>query len=303
MSNSKGLDQIIQRAKNQKQKDIELLLKDIKTHNKVIDQRRAKKEEMRLKAEEREKKAYENRKMYEDLQKEKLNKIKQRQKSREMNQIDQQYQKILQRQKNYNVEQVEENNDNRANAYSKLNPFSSNRRQYLDKIKDKFYSHNESLKSKNEYKLDEEKKDTEIPNEKVYVKINQEGNRDKHKTEKSIKNKKPKENENHFFEIVNDIKDENEMNAILQNERNYKNKVPEHIQKTIESQRKQKESILSKRKNEPEERLYNEYLSIKSSNRIELEETKKKSKNIIKTIYTKEDYDKKIEEMKNKLNQ
>ena len=142
MSNSKGLDQIIQRAKNQKQKDIELLLKDIKTHNKVIDQRRAKKEEMRLKAEEREKKAYENRKMYEDLQKEKLNKIKQRQKSREMNQIDQQYQKILQRQKNYNVEQVEENNDNRANAYSKLNPFSSNRRQYLDKIKDKFYSHN-----------------------------------------------------------------------------------------------------------------------------------------------------------------
>ena len=123
MSNSKGLDQIIQRAKNQKQKDIELLLKDIKTHNKVIDQRRAKKEEMRLKAEEREKKAYENRKMYEDLQKEKLNKIKQRQKSREMNQIDQQYQKILQRQKNYNVEQVEENNDNRANAYSKLNPF------------------------------------------------------------------------------------------------------------------------------------------------------------------------------------
>ena len=190
----------------------------IKTHNKVIDQRRAKKEEMRLKAEEREKKAYENRKMYEDLQKEKLNKIKQRQKSREMNQIDQQYQKILQRQKNYNVEQVEENNDNRANAYSKLNPFSSNRRQYLDKIKDKFYSHNESLKSKNEYKLDEEKKDTEIPNEKVYVKINQEGNRDKHKTEKSIKNKKPKENENHFFEIVNDIKDENERMQNLQNE-------------------------------------------------------------------------------------
>ena len=56
MSNSKGLAQIIQRAKNQKQKDIELLLKDIKTHNKVIDQRRTKKEEMRLKAEEREKK-------------------------------------------------------------------------------------------------------------------------------------------------------------------------------------------------------------------------------------------------------
>ena len=89
----------------------------------------------------------------------------------------------------------------------------------------------------------------------------------------------------------------------IKNERNYKNKVPEHIQKTIESQRKQKESTLSKRKNETEERLYNEYLSIKSSNRIELEETKKKSKNMIKTIYTKEDYDKKIEEMKNKLNQ
>ena len=86
--------------------------------------------------------------------------------------------------------------------------------------------------------------------------------------DKVIITKKPKENENHFFEIVNDIKDENEMNAILQNERHYKNKVPEHIQKTIESQRKQKESTLSKRKNETEERLYNEYLSIKSSNSI-----------------------------------
>ena len=300
MSNSKGLDQIIQRAKNQKQKDIELLLKDIKTHNKVIDQRRAKKEEMRLKAEERERKAYENRKMHEDLQKEKLNKIKQRQKSREMNQIDQQYQKILQRQKNYNVERVEENNDNRVNAYSKLNPFSSNRRQYLDKIKDKFYSHNESLKSKNEYKLDEEKKDTEIPNEKVYVKINEE--EPKHKSAKCKKNTISKENENHFFEIVNDIKDGNEMKAILQNERNFKNKIPEHIQKNIESQRKQKENIISKRKNETEERLYNEYLSIKSSNRIELEEPKKKTKNIYKTIYTQEEYDKKIEEMKNKIN-
>lgn len=300
MSNSKGLDQIIQRAKNQKQKDIELLLKDIKTHNKVIDQRRAKKEEMRLKAEEREKKAYENRKMHEELQKEKLNKIKQRQKSREMNHLDQQYQKILQRQKNYNVERIEENNDNRTNAYSKVETYSSNRRQYLDKIKDKFYSHNESLKNRNEYKLDEEKKDTEIPNEKEYVQINEENNRTKHKSAKRIKVQK--ENDNQIFEIVNDIKDGNEMRQILQNERHLRNKIPEHIQKNIESQRKLKESATEKRKNATEERLYNEYLSIKSSNRIELEVKKKKPNSLFKPIYSEEDYDKKIEEMKSKLN-
>ena len=105
-----------------------------------------------------------------------------------------------------------------------------------------------------------------------------------------------------FIYIVNDIKDGNEMKAILQNERNFKNTIPEHIQKTIESHRKQKETIISKRKNETEERLYNEYLSIKSSNSIELEDPKKKSKNIYKTIYTQEEYDKKIEEMKNKIN-
>ena len=94
MSNTKVIDQIIKRAKDQNQKDIELLLKDIKTHNKVEEQRRAKKEEMRLRAEEREKRALENRKLNEELQKEKVKQIKERQKTKEVKNITQEYHKL-----------------------------------------------------------------------------------------------------------------------------------------------------------------------------------------------------------------
>ena len=139
MSNGKDIDQMLERAKRQNAKDIEILIKDIKIHNKIVDKRNAKREEMKLKAEERERKVLENRRLKEELQKEKINKIKQRQKSKEINQLDQKFSRIVsqKRQTNFNGEKVEEFNEKNRKQYEfNINNKLSNLKDW---VSDNFY--------------------------------------------------------------------------------------------------------------------------------------------------------------------
>ena len=336
MSNTKVIEQIIKRAKDQNQKDIELLLRDIKTHNKVEEQRRAKKEEMRLRAEEREKRAIENRRLNEELQKEKVKQIKERQKSKEVKRITQEYHKLAERQTNFNGERVQEINERtrkqyESNVYSKLNQFSNNRQQYLDKIRERFYLQNEDVRNKMENYREEEKKENndlkneiDIANAKRYdnykniTQLKEEENyeraeriNEKHINARKRKNQMIQQRENQIYKIVNDIKNGNDMNTIIENEKKQREGIiPEHIKKNIEQRnevkRKQSENSLileNQRKMNNEEILQKEFEKFKNANKVELDVKKKQQRNILRTVFAQEDYDRKVEDMEKKINQ
>lgn len=336
MSNTKVIEQIIKRAKDQNQKDIELLLRDIKTHNKVEEQRRAKKEEMRLRAEEREKRAIENRRLNEELQKEKVKQIKERQKSKEVKRITQEYHKLAERQTNFNGERVQEINERtrkqyESNVYSKLNQFSNNRQQYLDKIRERFYLQNEDVRNKMENHREEEKKENndlkneiDILNAKRYdnykniTQLKEEENyeraeriNEKHINARKRKNQMIQQSENQIYKIVNDIKNGNDMNTIIENEKKQREGIiPEHIKKNIEQRnevkRKQSENSLileNQRKMNNEEILQKEFEKFKNANKVELDVKKKQQRNILRTVFAQEDYDRKVEDMEKKINQ
>lgn len=336
MSNTKVIEQIIKRAKDQNQKDIELLLRDIKTHNKVEEQRRAKKEEMRLRAEEREKRAIENRRLNEELQKEKVKQIKERQKSKEVKRITQEYHKLAERQTNFNGERVQEINERtrkqyESNVYSKLNQFSNNRQQYLDKIRERFYLQNEDVRNKMENYREEEKKENndlkneiDIANAKRYdnykniTQLKEEENyeraeriNEKHINARKRKNQMIQQSENQIYKIVNDIKNGNDMNTIIENEKKQREGIiPEHIKKNIEQRnevkRKQSENSLileNQRKMNNEEILQKEFEKFKNANKVELDVKKKQQRNILRTVFAQEDYDRKVEDMEKKINQ
>ena len=336
MSNTKVIEQIIKRAKDQNQKDIELLLRDIKTHNKVEEQRRAKKEEMRLRAEEREKRAIENRRLNEELQKEKVKQIKERQKSKEVKRITQEYHKLAERQTNFNGERVQEINERtrkqyESNVYSKLNQFSNNRQQYLDKIRERFYLQNEDVRNKMENHREEEKKENndlkneiDILNAKRYdnykniTQLKEEENyeraeriNEKHINARKRKNQMIQQSENQIYKIVNDIKNGNDMNTIIENEKKQREGIiPEHIKRNIEQRnevkRKQSENSLileNQRKMNNEEILQKEFEKFKNANKVELDVKKKQQRNILRTVFAQEDYDRKVEDMEKKINQ
>ena len=336
MSNTKVIEQIIKRAKEQNQKDIELLLRDIKTHNKIEEQRRAKKEEMRLRAEEREKRAIENRRLNEELQKEKVKQIKERQKSKEVKRITQEYHKLAERQTNFNGERVQEINERtrkqyESNVYSKLNQFSNNRQQYLDKIRERFYLQNEDVRNKMENHREEEKKENndlkneiDILNAKRYdnykniTQLKEEENyeraeriNEKHINARKRKNQMIQQSENQIYKIVNDIKNGNDMNTIIENEKKQREGIiPEHIKRNIEQRnevkRKQSENSLileNQRKMNNEEILQKEFEKFKNANKVELDVKKKQQRNILRTVFAQEDYDRKVEDMEKKINQ
>ena len=336
MSNTKVIEQIIKRAKDQNQKDIELLLRDIKTHNKVEEQRRAKKEEMRLRAEEREKRAIENRRLNEELQKEKVKQIKERQKSKEVKRITQEYHKLAERQTNFNGERVQEINERtrkqyESNVYSKLNQFSNNRQQYLDKIRERFYLQNEDVRNKMENYREEEKKENndlkneiDIANAKRYdnykniTQLKEEENyeraeriNEKHINARKRKNQMIQQSENQIYKIVNDIKNGNDMNTIIENEKKQREGIiPAHIKRNIEQRnevkRKQSENSLileNQRKINNEEILQKEFEKFKNANKVELDVKKKQQRNILRTVFAQEDYDRKVEDMEKKINQ
>ena len=332
MSNGKDIDQMLERAKRQNAKDIEILIKDIKIHNKIVDKRNAKREEMKLKAEERERKVLENRRLKEELQKEKINKIKQRQKSKEINQLEQKFSRIVsqKRQTNFNGEKVEEFNEKNRKQYefninNKLSNYSANRQQYLDKIKDKFYSQNENVRNKMEYHIEEQKKENnDLKNEidlthaqrfdnyKTYItqkkaeiyeradKLNE-----KHESARLRKQKMIQNNENQIYQIVRDIRDGNEDESQNNNTSNTSETILKQIEKRNKVKQKQLENnsiIQQNMNNRNEEILINEFEKFKHANKVELEVKKKQQHNLLKTIFTQEEYDRKLENMQKKLN-
>lgn len=332
MSNGKDIDQMLDRAKRQNAKDIEILIKDIKIHNKILDQRNAKREEMKLKAEERERKALENRRMKEELQKEKINKIKQKQKTKEINQLDQKFSRITSQKKqtNFNGEKVEEFNEKNRKQYefninNKISNYSANRRQYLDKIKEKFYAQNENVRNKMEYHIEEQKKENnDLKNEidlanaqrfdnykaylaqkkeEIYERVDKLN--EKHESARLRKQKMIQNNENQIYKIVKDIREGNQEESENNNISNTSETILKQIEKRNKVKQKQIENnsiIQQNMNNRNEEILINEFEKFKHANKVELEVKRKQQHNLLKTIFTQEEYDRKLENMQKKLN-
>ena len=127
--------------------EVQILLKNIKNNNKLIQQRNKTREEIMKRKDERDKKMEEVLRRNEQLEFEKKNKIKKRQMSRDVKNIQRRY-NILKPM--YDDKDIYYNNENIKNKKigNQIQVFSTNRRTHLNEVKNKFYESNNILKPK-----------------------------------------------------------------------------------------------------------------------------------------------------------
>ena len=146
---TRRLNLLSQKEMAKNQLEVKLILKRAKTNNKIIESRNKAREEMHRKFKERENRLEIARIKSELMRLDKINKIKNRQMSRDVKNIKMKFQQISQNDiinnNNYifnqnNIEKNELINTNKMSVYS------SYRRQNINNIKNRFYEQNDSLK-------------------------------------------------------------------------------------------------------------------------------------------------------------
>ena len=278
--------------------EVQIILKNIKMKSKLIDQRILKKEEMRKKIEERERRAEKIREQNELIQNEKLNRLKQKQRDKEIQKIEKQFNKIKPKFNNSTHEEIIAKNDEKLS--NKINVYSANRRNQLHKIKNDFYNQNEDIllkhKINEEHKLNfnEVKKELNI-NELEKKNINHiiKNNEERYNDENEFK---IIEQDDEFIEIVEgykknfDSKEKDYLyekrNNIISNKINNDYEIANNI--IIEKEiKKDKDAI----------ELTNEFKKFKKYNNIQLDIKFNKNKIEYQPKYTIEKIDEKIEEL------
>ena len=278
--------------------EVQIILKNIKMKSKLIDQRILKKEEMRKKIEERERRAEKIREQNELIQNEKLNRLKQKQRDKEIQKIEKQFNKIKPKFNNSTHEEIIAKNDEKLS--NKINVYSANRRNQLTKIKNDFYYQNEDIllkhKINDEHKLNfnEVKKELNI-NELEKKNINHiiKNNEERYNDENEFK---IIEQDDEFIEIVEGYKKNfdstekdylyDKRNNIISNKINNDYEIANNI--IIEKEiKKDKDAI----------ELTNEFKKFKKYNNIQLDIKFNKNKIEYQPKYTIEKIDEKIEEL------
>ena len=278
------------------QDEVQIILKNIKMKSKLIDKKISQKEEMRKKAEEREKKAEKIREQNELLQKEKLNRLKQKQRDKEINKIEKELNKIKPKVNNssFTHELIFGNKDEKLS--NKINVFSANRRNKLEKIKTEFYNQNEEIKLN--HKIDEDNT-LNFHEVKKELNINE---LEKKVINNPILNKNNIYNEENdqfktfdpdddFVEIVEGYKKDFDIENYFEKKNNY----PFNYNSELPKQQILPEKGISKDKEANE--LSEEYKKFKKLNNIQLDNFHKKNKIEIKPKYNLEKIDNKIEEL------
>ena len=134
-SQTNQLKEMIARAKRQGNKELEYQFKDISSNIKRIEQSILKREEMRMKNEKKEKNAQQCRLRQDELKRNRLKQLHQKQQLIEENEIEKQYNHI-------SIPSSLPLNDKQYVNEQRYEIYSTSKRKHLNQIKNKFYKQN-----------------------------------------------------------------------------------------------------------------------------------------------------------------
>ena len=281
--------------------EVQIILKNIKMKSKLIDQRILKKEEMRKKIEERERRAEKIREQNELIQNEKLNRLKQKQRDKDILKIEKEFNKIKPKFNNSTHEEIIAKNDEKLS--NKINVYSANRRNQLTKIKNEFYYQNEDILLK--HKINDEHK-LNFNEVKKELNINE---LEKKHLNHIIKNNEEKYNDDNDYKIIE--QDDEFIEVVEGYKKNFDNKEKDLYDKrsniisnNINNNYEIPNNIISEKeikKDKDAIELTNEFKKFKKYNNIQLDIQLNKNNIEYQPKFTIEKIDKRIEELDKKI--
>ena len=226
------LKEMIARAKRQGNKELEYQFKDISSNIKRIEQSILKREEMRMKNEKKEKNAQQCRLRQDELKRNRLKQLHQKQQLIEENEVEKQYNHM-------SIPSTLPLNEKQYVHEQRYEIYSTTKRKHLNQIKNKFYKQNNILNNNNNngnFNIIDNEEPIHF-RKQLLIHNNNNNNIDNN-------NKQSQQHSNNLFQIYSQIKEQSHIELLHNNDDDFKYEHIDLIPQTMNS--KQIETLSNK---------------------------------------------------------